>query len=385
MEYITTTTALEDLCQHLASHKFVTVDLEFLREHSYYAKLCLIQLGSEERCAVVDPLAEDIDLAPFFALMQNSKVVKVFHSGRQDIEIIYNLSGKIPTPLFDTQVAAMVTGFGESVSYENLVLHLLGCRLDKTSRLSDWSKRPLTESQLSYALSDVTHLVNLYTQLQQKLDLLGRNDWIKEEMAVLENPNTYEIRPEDAWLKIKHRSHNAFFLTKLKELAAWRERRSQLKNTPRHSFIKDDMLLAVCTTDPQNKEQLCQIRTFRKDIAMGKLGDEILEVLERCRHIPEAEYVTPPKLKDLPDKNSALFELLKLLLKIVSQQEGVVARLIANDENLHAFSCFQDQNNPILSGWRKDIFGSKALEMRGGNIAIAYNPQSRSIEFRTHD
>lgn len=381
MEYITTTAELKDLCQQLAARPFITVDLEFLREHSYYAQLCLIQIGSDDRCAVVDPLAEDLDLNPFFSLMQNPDVVKVFHSGRQDIEIIYHLSGHIPAPLFDTQVAAMVAGFGESISYENLVSHLLGIRLDKTNRLSDWSKRPLSESQLNYALSDVTHLVNLYTKLSQKLDSLGRRDWIKEEMDILSSPLTYEVDPECVWQRIKHRSHSAKFLTILKELAAWRERRSQRKNTPRQSFVKDDALLAICTANPQTKEQLCQIRTFRKDVASGKLGDEIIEVLEHCRQIPESEYVTPPKLKELPDKNSALYELLKLLLKIISQQEGVVARLIASDDNLHALSCFQDKDNPILSGWRYDIFGAKALDLRTGKINISYNPSSKNIEF----
>lgn len=384
MEYITTTAELEDLCRHLATHPFVTVDLEFLREHSYYAKLCLIQLGSTERCAVVDPLAEGISLQPFFELMQNPDVVKVFHSGRQDIEIIYNLSGQIPTPLFDTQVAAMVTGYGESIGYENLVSYVLHQKLDKTNRLSDWSKRPLTESQLNYALSDVTHLVGLYQNLSQKLDSLGRRNWIKEEMEILTSPETYTVNPDEVWQRIKHRSHNAHFLTLLKELAAWRERRSQRKNTPRQSLIKDDMLLNVCAANPETKEELCQIRAFRKDLATGKLGDEIIEVLTHCRQIPESDYVTPPKIKDLPDKSSALFELLKLLLKIISQQEGVVARLIASDEDLHALSCFKDKGCPVLQGWRNEIFGTKADDLRRGQTVIAYSPETKSIELQTN-
>lgn len=385
MEVITDTPSLHELCTSLAQHPFVTVDLEFLRERHYYAQLCLIQLGSNDRCAVVDPLAEGIDLEPFFALMTNPQVVKVFHSGRQDIEIIYNLSGKIPAPLFDTQVAAMVTGFGESISYENLVAHLLRLKLDKTNRLSDWSKRPLSESQLAYALSDVTHLVHIYEKLNQRLDSLGRRDWISEEMELLSRPSTYEVNPEEAWQRIKHRSHNAHFLTLLKELAAWRERRSQRKNTPRQSYIKDDMLLAVCAANPETKEQLCQIRTLRKDLATGKLGDEMLEVLNYCRQIPESEYVTPPKIKDLPDKSSALYELLKLLLKIISQQEGVVARLIASDDELHALSSFKDKNNPVLTGWRYEIFGRQADELRRGRTVIAYNPENKRIELQSRE
>ena len=381
MELITTTEELNNLCNELASDTFVTVDLEFLREHHYYAKLCLIQLGSKKRCAIVDPLAENINLQSFFDLMQNPKVIKVFHSGRQDIEIIYNLSQKIPSPLFDTQVAAMVLGFGESISYENLVIHLLHKHLDKTNRLSDWSKRPLTDSQLDYALSDVTHLRDIYEILAQKLKESGRQSWIAEEMAIMENPSTYEIKPEEAWTRIKHRSHSAHFLTLLRELAAWRERRSQTKNTPRQSYIKDDMLLNICAANPQTKEQLCQIRNLRQDIAMGKLGDEILNTLEYCRTLSETDYVTPPKFKELPDKSSALFELLKLLLKVISQQEGVVARLIATDEDLHALSTFNDDNSPVLSGWRYEIFGRHAENLREGKTSIVFNPLTRKIEF----
>ena len=381
MEVITDTAALENLCKDLAKNSFVTVDLEFLREHHYYAQLCLIQLGSETRCAIVDPLTKDLNLSAFFELMQNSSVTKVFHSGRQDIEIIYNLSGKIPEPLFDTQVAAMVTGFGEAISYENLVSHLLHIKLDKSNRLSDWSKRPLTDSQLNYALSDVTHLVNIYKELEKKLTSLSRQEWITEEMQILSSPETYRVNPQEAWQKIKHRSHNAHFLTILKELAAWREERAQRKNTPRQSYLKDDMLLSICTVNPQTKEELSQIRNLRKDIVSGKLGDEIMDVLEHCRHIPESEYVIPPKIKELPDKSSSLYELLKLLLKIISQQEGVVARLIATDENLHALSVFKDKDNPILSGWRHQIFGHQADDLRNGKIAICYNPKTKQIEF----
>ncbi len=381
MNVITDTAALREWCAKLAAEPFVTVDLEFLREHHYYAQLCLIQLGSRRGCTIVDPLAEGIDLQPFFELMQSPQTVKVFHSGRQDIEIIYNLSNHIPTPLFDTQIAAMAVGFGESASYESLVAHLLHRSLDKSSRLSDWSIRPLTETQLNYALSDVTHLMDVYEQLKQTLTDQHRESWIVDEMAVLSNPETYQNKPEEMWTRIHHRSHNARFLTFLRELAAWRERRSQSKNTPRQSYIKDDMLLAVCAAEPQTKEQLCKIRNLRHDIAAGRLGDEIIEVLNRCRKIPETDYVTPPKFKDFPDKSSALTELLKMLLKIVSQQENIVARLIATEDMLQEFSAFHNAENPILSGWRYQIFGSRAEALRRGALAISFNPESRRIEF----
>ena len=380
MLLITQNDELESFCNKVAEQEFVTVDLEFLREHHYYAKLCLIQVGSEEGCAIIDPLAEGINLAPFFALMQNPKVVKVFHSARQDIEIIFHLSGKIPTPLFDTQIVAMALGYGEAISYEGLVAHVLHRGLDKTNRLSDWSKRPLSDSQLKYALSDVTHLVDIYKHLSLALQKSGRQEWIIEEMNVLMSPQTYDVKPQEAWLKIKHRSHSAHFLTLLRELAAWREERSQLKDTPRQSYIKDDMLLNICAANPQNKEQLCQIRNLRADIAKGKLGDEILAVLKYCKSIPEENYVDPPKLKELPDKSNALYELLKLLLKIISQQEKVVARLIASDEDLHMLAGFKDKENPLLEGWRYQIFGRHALSLRDGEISIRYNPKNKQIE-----
>ena len=263
MRLIDTNQALTDFCQELTNEPFIAVDLEFLREKTYYAKLCLIQVASPNHAAIIDPLAE-IDLSAFFALMKNPNITKVFHSGRQDIEIIYNQSGFIPEPLFDTQIAAQVCGFGEAVSYENLVKSVLGIQLDKSSRLSDWSLRPLDTKQLEYALSDVTHLVNIYTFLQNKLAETGRLHWLDEEIAILKSPDTYIVRPEDAWQKIRHRSHNSKVLTILRELAAWRERRAQNKNTPRQSIIKDDCLINIAAACPTSKEELEKIRNIRK-------------------------------------------------------------------------------------------------------------------------
>lgn len=381
MDIIETTAELKKFCKELKKQPFVTVDLEFMREHTYYAKLCLIQTGSLSRCAVIDPLAEGIDLQPFFDLMVDPGIMKVFHSGRQDIEIIYNLSQRIPTPLFDTQIAGMAVGFGEAISYENLVNRILHIKLDKSNRLSDWSKRPLNPAQLEYALADVTHLVHVYEYLRDKLDTLGRNEWIQEETEILSNPKTYETAPENAWMKIKHRSHNAKFLTLLRELAAWREARSQRKNTPRHSFIKDDSLLAIRALCPQSKEELSQIRSLRRDIAEGRLGDEIIEVLKHFHEIPQKDYVCPPPAHDWQDKNSPLFELLKLLLKIVSQEQGIVPRLLASDDDLRQFSCFEDKDNAVLSGWRYDIFGRQAVALREGRLAVRFNPETQDIAF----
>ena len=382
MNYVTSTAELNRLCKIWQQLPFITIDLEFLREHTYYAKLCLIQVGSTAECAVIDPLSSELDLQAFFALLQNPDIVKVFHSGRQDVEILYFLTGKIPAPLFDTQIAAMVLGFGESVSYETLVRHMLHRELDKTCRLSDWSRRPLTEQQLFYALSDVTHLVEIYQKQSRLLKRLKREDWITDELNILRTPQTYEIKPEDAWLRIHHRSHNPRFLTIVKELAAWREERSQRRNTPRQSFIKDDTLLQIATDFPQTIDDLTKVRSIRREVAEGKLGLEIIEVLHHCLQIPACDYVTPPHEPQLPSNKSALFMLLKLLLKIKSLQHRVVARLIASDDDLLRFAARQSKNLPLMQGWRYEIFGHDAEELCRGNLSLTYNPVKKDIEFK---
>ena len=380
MRLIDTNQALTEFCQELINESFIAVDLEFLREKTYYAKLCLIQVASPNHAAIIDPLAENIDLSAFFALMKNPNITKVFHSGRQDIEIIYNQSGFIPEPLFDTQIAAQVCGFGEAVSYENLVKSVLGIQLDKSSRLSDWSLRPLDTKQLEYALSDVTHLVNIYTFLQNKLAETGRLHWLDEEIAILKSPDTYIVRPEDAWQKIRHRSHNSKVLTILRELAAWRERRAQSKNTPRQSIIKDDCLINIAAACPTSKEELEKIRNIRKDVASGKLGDEILEIINIALQIPSSAYIKPEHDKPLPNGANALYELLRMLLKIRAQEQGVVAKLIASDEDLKNFAVSANENNPILKGWRLEIFGTDALALHKGELSITYNPSKHNIE-----
>ena len=380
---IETTAKLQDFCKKLEQKPFITVDLEFLREKTYYAEPCLIQVGAEGEAAIVDPLSSGLNLSAFFALMQNENIVKVFHSGRQDIEIIYNLSGHIPSPIFDTQIAAMVCGYGESAGYESLVKGILKIDLDKTSRRSNWELRPLDEKQLQYAISDVTHLVNLYLYFKQKLAENGRESWLQSELDILRNPQTYETDPYEVWHKIKHRSHNAYMLTVLRELAAWREKRAKSKNTPRQSIIKDDCLVNIAALCPQTIEELSQIRSIRKDVANGKLGAEILEVIAQCRDIPRSQYVVPEKDKGLSTGAQALYELLKLLLKIRSSEQGVVAKLIASDEDLKLLACFKEQNSPLLSGWKYDIFGKDALELRNGNIGIAYDKENHGIVFKS--
>lgn len=378
---IENTADLEQFCQHLQQQAFITVDLEFLREKTYYAQLCLIQVGTEEQAAIIDPLAPELDLTPFYKILDTPEIVKVFHSGRQDIEILYLKTGKIPANIFDTQIAAQVFGFGESAGYESLVKNILHLDLDKSCRFTNWSHRPLEKRQLEYALSDVTHLVNIYKYFKQKLEMTGKESWLSDEIEVLTNPETYHTDPYEVWHKIKHRSHNAYFLTILRELAAWREKRAQHKNTPRQSIIKDECLLNIAASCPKNTEELAQIRNIRKDIVNGRLAAEILDIISYCQTLTPQQYVVLPKEKSVPAGCSALYELLKLLLKIKSQTSGVVSKLIADEDDLKMFASFRDKNSPLLKGWRYELFGKEALELRNGTLSISFDKETKSICF----
>lgn len=295
------------------------------------------------------------------------------------------MTGFIPEPLFDTQIAAMVCGYGDTVSYETLVNKICDIELDKSSRLSNWSLRPLDKNQLKYAMSDVTHLVNVYLSLKEQLQNNGRLHWLDEEAEILKNPETYVVNPMDVWQKIKHRSHNPKTLTILRELAAWREQRAQRKDYPRQNIIKDDLLVNIATNCPVNQEELAQVRSIRKEIVTGKLGAEILEVINAALTIPPAQYIKLPKDKPIPQGSAGLYELLKLLLKLTSLESGVVAKLIASDDDLKKFATFHDRHNPILKGWRKELFGNKALELRNGNLSFGYDAANRSIRIATNE
>ncbi len=383
MQFIETTADLNNLYNSLLSQEFICIDLEFLREHSYFAKLCLIQIASPDISAIIDPLSPELNLQSFFDLMQNSAITKVFHSGRQDLEIIYHLSGKIPFPLFDTQIAAQAAGFGEAISYENLVNHILHISLDKSSRLSDWSKRPLSQSQQKYALSDVTHMVAIYQYLKSWLTDHNRLSWIQEELDALQSPSLYVTLPQDAWKRIRHRSHNAFFLTVLRELAAWREQRSIDKDTPRQSLLKDDVLLNICAAMPCSKQELASVRGMRSDLALGKLGDEIIAVLDAAKKIDKASYVVPPRPQEIPNTDTSLLELLKLLQKIVAREQKIIPHMLADDDELKYFCHNHDYDASFLHGWRYEIFGYLAQKICRGQTAIAYNPDTKLFDFIT--
>lgn len=385
MNLIDTTEKLSQFCDVLSKQNFITVDSEFIREHTYYPKLCLLQIGYDGDAAIVDPLAKDMDLSPFFAILDNQNIVKVFHAGRQDIEIFYNLTGKIPNNVFDTQIAAMVCGFADNIGYGNLVQSITGVELDKSCRLTDWSIRPLDKNQLVYALHDVTYLVDCYKFLYDKMEKNGRLDWIKEETACLCNKNCYCIKSDEAWMRVKHNIHSQHFLSALKYLAEWREERAKKYNTPRSGILKDDVLLNIASSFPKTIEDLKQVRNLKSEIIKGKLGAEIMETLQFARQHPiSAELCRQDRKKDIsvPNHEQSLFEMLRMLLKIKSQEHGVSARLIATDADLRFIILNQPQNTPAMQGWRFEVFGADAQKLCRGKLAISYNPAKKCIDVK---
>ncbi len=385
MNLIDTTEKLSQFCDVLSKQNFITVDSEFIREHTYYPKLCLLQIGYDGDAAIVDPLAKDMDLSPFFAILNNQNIVKVFHAGRQDIEIFYNLTGKIPNNVFDTQIAAMVCGFADNIGYGNLVQSITGVELDKSCRLTDWSIRPLDENQLVYALHDVTYLVDCYKFLHDKMEKNGRLDWIKEETACLCNKNCYCIKSDEAWMRVKHNINSQHFLSALKYLAEWREERAKKYNTPRSGILKDDVLLNIASSFPKTIDDLKQVRNLKSEIIKGKLGAEIMETLQFARQHPiSAELCRQDRKKDVsvPNHEHSLFEMLRMLLKIKSQEHGVSARLIATDADLRFIILNQPQNTPAMQGWRFEVFGADAQKLCRGKLAISYNPAKKCIDVK---
>lgn len=372
MQLITTTRALSDLCDRLGQQDFVTVDTEFIREQTFWPKLCLLQLagpGGDE--AVVDPLAPGLELAPFFKLLANERVVKVFHAARQDLEIVWIQAKLMPKPIFDTQVAAMVCGFGESVSYVNLVKQTTGKDLDKSSRFTDWARRPLSERQLAYALGDVTHLRDVYMRLKTELEQTGRARWLDEEMSELIDPATYETKPEDAWRRLKLRVKNRKSLAVLIELAAWRERAAQSMDVPRNRVLRDEALYDIANQSPTDAAKLGELRTLSDGFARSARAREIIEVVKQGLERDLKSVPTIPKGQAISAESAALVELLKVLLKSLSAQKGVAARLIANTDDLERIAIEQTPDVPALKGWRYEVFGEVALRLKRGEIALA--------------
>jgi ribonuclease D len=373
MHIIDTTAALAEACEALARSEYLTIDTEFLRETTFWPELCLIQLAGPEVEVIVDPLAKGLDLQPFFALMANPAVLKVFHAARQDIEIIVNRGDLIPHPIFDTQVAAMVCGFGDSVSYDQLVQKIKGVHIDKSSRFTDWSRRPLTEKQLEYALADVTHLRDVYLALKEKLEAAGRSLWLTEEMAVLEARETYDLHPDDAWRRLKMRVKKPIELAVLQKVAAWREREARGRNVPRSRILKDDTIYEIAQQQPADAEALARLRTIPKGWERSQSGGALLEAIGEALAIPKADLPRLPRQNHVPEGAAAASEMLKVLLKIVSEREGVAAKIIANSDDLEKIAAEGEAAEvAALSGWRRELFGETALNLIGGKVALRF-------------
>jgi ribonuclease D len=370
MNVITSSAKLAAACERLARHPYVTVDTEFMRETTYYPKLCLLQVASVEEALLIDPLEQGLDLAPFFSLLRNERVVKVFHAARQDIEIFWHMASTIPKPLFDTQIAAMVCGYGDQVSYEQLANDLGNARIDKTQRFTDWSRRPLSDAQLNYAKADVTHLRAVYEALAEKLAASGRKTWLAEDMAVLETPATYETKPEDAWQRLAGRLKKQRDLGVLIEVAAWRERDAQKRDVPRQRVLRDDTLMEVVQARPQNIEALGRLRAVSQGLERSRVGQALIAAVARGLAIDPKSLPHLARRGRLSRQDSTV-EFLKLLLKIVSQKAEVASKIIATVDDLEALAAGLPESQAVLTGWRDDIFGKLARAAIAGRVALA--------------
>lgn len=374
MDMITTTEALAAFCARLAAHDFVTVDTEFLRETTYWPELCLIQMAGPEDDGIVDPLAQGIDLQPFYDLMADTSVVKVFHAARQDIEIIVNRGDLVPHPIFDTQVAAMVCGFGDSISYDQLVSRITGAQIDKSSRFTDWSRRPLSDKQLDYALADVTHLRDVYAELLGRLNAEGRGHWVADEMAILESRSTYEIDPADAWRRLKMRVRKPIELCVLQHIAAWREREARSRNVPRGRILKDDALYEVAQQQPKTGEALGRLRTIPRGWERSAQGVKLAEIVSHALETPKEELPKLPRQRQAPEGAQAAVELLRVLLKLTVERENVAAKIIATADDLEAIAAQGDDADVgALKGWRRELFGERALKLIRGELALKFS------------
>jgi ribonuclease D len=370
MDLITTTAELTGFCDRLAKHRVVTVDTEFLRETTYYPLLCVVQMASADEAAVIDALAEGIDLKPFFALMADENVLKVFHAARQDIEIVWHRAGIVPHPIFDTQVAAMVLGYGDSIAYDQLVERVTGHRPDKTHRFTDWSRRPLTDDQMHYALADVTHLRDVFAALDADLKKRGRSDWVSEEMEVLTSPRTYDFHPERAWERLKTRVRKPKELAVLIEVAAWREQEAQSRDVPRGRILKDDVVGDVATHAPTSLDKLANLRSLPKGFDRSKWGSDIVAAVQRGL---ARDVATLPKIEK-PRGNAngaAIVELLKVLLRMTSERHAVASKVIATVDDLEQIAADDNADVGALHGWRRELFGEAALALKQGRMALA--------------
>jgi ribonuclease D len=370
LSLIATTSELKSACARLARHDYVTVDTEFHRETTFWPILCVIQLASEDEALAIDALAPDLDLSPVLELMANPSVIKVFHAARQDVEIFWKLSGRVPAPMFDTQVAAMVCGFGEQVSYSELAHSLVKANIDKSSRFTDWARRPLSDAQIEYAIGDVTHLRGIFRALMAKLKASGRLAWLEDEMRVLTSPATYEQHPERAWERFKNRARKPRDLAVLMEVCAWREREAQTRDVPRSRVLKDDVMIEVALAAPRTVEALANLRAFPRGMERSRAGEEIIGAVERA--LARDPKTLPKFEKERRNGNGggATVELLKVLLRQVSEESGVAGKLIATVDDLEMIAGDDSADTPALKGWRRRLFGERAIELKHGRLAL---------------
>ena len=374
MNIITTQGEFENAIARLEQSDFVTVDTEFIRETTFWPILCLIQIAIPGYAVLVDPLAPDIDLKPFFRLMANEKVVKVFHAARQDIEIVVHLGDLVPSPIFDTQVAAMVCGFGDAVSYDQIVQKVTGVRLDKSSRFTDWRYRPLSERQLEYALADVTHLIDVYQHLKAELEREGRAHWLNEEMQVLSSRATYDPDPDDAWKRLKLRIRKPQELAVLKSVAAWREREARERDVPRGRILKDDAIYELAQQAPKDSDALGRLRSIPRGWERSSTAAALLGAVNDALSIPREDLPKLPRQHQQPEGSNAAVELLKVLLRIVAEQEGVAAKVLASSDELDRIAAEGEAADvPALHGWRRTVFGEKALQLVRGELAVKFD------------
>src|ERR1700742_3294921 len=384
MTPITTTAELAVFCDKIKSQPFVAVDTEFMRETTYWPKLCLIQAAAGNGAeACIDPLAEGMDLEPFLAILRDEKILKVFHAARQDVEIFNNLQA-MPVPLFDTQVAGMAAGFGEQIAYDALVRQMLKIELDKSSRFTDWARRPLSDSQLTYALADVTHLAELYPMLRERLEKEGRLAWVTDEMANLTDPAIYDVEPENAWKRLRPRKHTAKYLAVYKAVAAWRERTAQTRDQPRGRILNDEAIDEVATQAPTDADQLDRLRSVPKGFSGSRFGPDLIAAVREALKDPEAHapVIERSRTQSSPAAG-AVVELLKVLLKARAEEAGVASKLIATVSDLEQIANEDDADNAALKGWRREAFGEDALKLKRGELALVLDgTRVRVVEVR---
>ena len=373
MSIIASTEELAEFCTRAGNFQYITVDTEFIREKTYWPHLCLVQIGTPEEAVVIDALSAGIDLSPLFQLFTNQDVLKVFHAARQDIEIFVHLSGEVPRPIFDTQIAAMVCGYGDAVGYERLVSDIANVSIDKSMRFTDWAKRPLTNKQIEYALGDVTHLRDVYTYLSRKLEGNGRAEWLSEEMSILSNTKTYVVMPEDAWKRLKIRNKKPTFIANLQAIAEWREKTAQKLDVPRNRILKDESLTDIATHAPRSIDELFGLRVIKRDRMNSEKGRALMQILDAVRRQDDTQYPTLPNENTTKSRLGPSIDLLKVLLKHKCDTHKVAQKLIASSRDIEELARNDQAHIPALSGWRLEVYGKDALRLKRGEIALTAN------------